>query len=60
VVENRLCNLPSGENIPKKFRFLWRNRLLELKIAEVFLKLNLFLDFEDTTPLVYSFPPIQA
>jgi hypothetical protein len=40
---------------PEKFTFLWPNRLLEPKIAQVFLKLNLFIDFEDPTPLVRRF-----
>jgi len=43
AVENWFWNLPSGENIPKEFAFLWPNRHLERKIAKVVLKLNLFL-----------------
>jgi hypothetical protein len=42
AVENWFWNLPSGENIRKKIPFLWPNRPLERKVAQVFLKLNYF------------------
>ena len=45
AVKNWFWNLPSGEDIPKKFPFLWPNRLIEGKIAQVFLKLNPFCRF---------------
>jgi hypothetical protein len=45
AVKNWFWNLPSGEHIPKKFPFLWPNRLIERKIAQVFLELNPFCRF---------------
>jgi hypothetical protein len=55
AVKNWFWNLPSGEDIPKKFPFLWPNGLIERKIAQVSSNRILFVDFEDTTPLVSRF-----
>jgi len=45
AVKNWFCNLPSRDDIQKKFPFLWPNRLLEGKVAQVFFILNLFCGF---------------
>jgi hypothetical protein len=53
--KNWFGNLPSRKVIPKRFPFLQPNRLYQDKIAQLFPKLNLFMDFDDTTALVRRF-----